>query len=60
MKAWGGTTKSEWIRNERCVTFCFSNLQFRNKFLEEASRLFPPGLWEKISESDNAVVSKSS
>ena len=52
MTAWGGTTKVEWIRDGHCVTFRFSNPQFRNKFIEEASRLFPTGLWEKISEND--------
>ena len=32
MKAWGGTTKGERIRNKHCVKFYFSNPAFREKF----------------------------
>ncbi len=48
MESWGGTGRGYWIRDGHCVTFSFSNMEYRSKFIEEVLRLLPNSLWEKI------------
>lgn len=45
-KTWGGTDKDHWQERRR-VTFHFSIKSYRDDFLSEARRLFPPDrkLW---------------
>jgi len=50
---WGGTKKADWERNQHCVTFHFSEPDYRINFLNEANRILPRHLWQKIRESDN-------
>ena len=50
---WGGTKKMDWEMNQHCVTFHFSEPKYRSKFLNEASRLLPEHLWEKINERND-------
>jgi hypothetical protein len=51
MATWGGTGKGEWVRDHHCVKFRFSSDGYRNKFIEEASRLFS-GKFEKVGVED--------
>jgi hypothetical protein len=53
---WGGTKKSDWIRDGHCVTFFFSEPEYRKSFMNEISRLLPKALWEKIRENDNKIA----
>jgi len=50
---WGGTTKEEWERSGRMVTFRFSNPSYRAGFTQEAIRILPNGSWSKVRQSDN-------
>lgn len=50
---WGGTKKKDWESNGNVVTFRFSCPDYRVAFLNEASRVFKEGLWEKDGQSDN-------
>ena len=52
---WGGTGKSNWVRDGRCVTFFFSEPEYRRIFIKEISRLLPKALLEKIKEDDNKI-----
>ena len=57
---WGGTKREDWERDNHCVTFHFSNPEYRATFIKETSRLLPKTLWEKIDEKDNdAAVPQS-
>ena len=55
--SWGGTKKEDWERDNHCVKFHFSKLEYREKFINEVSRLFPlpipNNLWKKIKKNDN-------
>ena len=50
---WGGTKRSDWVRDGHQVTFHFSSKYYREALLKEAERLFPQDLWKKMRESDN-------
>lgn len=51
--AWGGTTKKDWIRDNKCITFHFSELEYRDNFEKEAMRVLFEGSWTKVLTSDN-------
>lgn len=55
---WGGTGKSNWVRNGHCVTFYFSEPEYRKSFIKETLRLLPKTLWEKTKEDDNKIPIK--
>jgi hypothetical protein len=57
---WGGTKKSDWIRDRHCVTFFFSDSEYRKSFMSEISRLLPNALWEKVGEDDNNIPIRQS
>jgi hypothetical protein len=50
---WGGTKKGDWKRDNHHATFHFSKPEYRESFIEEASRLLPKDLWEKVGWSDD-------
>jgi len=50
---WGGTKKRDWEKDNHRVTFHFSKREYRDSFIEEASRLLAIDLWKKVSENDN-------
>lgn len=50
---WGGTGDKNWKDNQHQVTFHFSNIDYRNLFIFEASRLLSKGLWEIICTRDD-------
>jgi len=58
--AWGGTTERDWERDNNCVTFHFSDSEYRDSFIKEASRLLPKELWIKVKENDNDPASPQS
>lgn len=49
---WGGTGETEWVSNNRCVTFRFPDPQYRQEFLSEANRLLKGG-WSLVATNDN-------
>jgi len=50
---WGGTTKSNWVKNGNQITLRFSNPSFREVFLAKAKSLLAPNSWYEVSRSDN-------
>ncbi len=55
---WGGTKRADWQRDGHRVTFHFSSKFYREHFLKESERLFPNGLWKKVTESDTDPATK--
>jgi len=50
---WGHTKDSDWIRDNKCVTFRFTSPEYRAGFLSEMERLLPNGLWTEYTRNDN-------
>jgi len=50
---WGGTKKNDWEQHNHCVTFHFSEPEYRDSFIEETFRLLEIDLWEKVRVSDS-------
>ena len=50
---YAGTKDKDWKRDDKKVTFHFSNPDYRDGFVFEINRLLPPDLWKEISKSDN-------
>lgn len=49
---WGGTKEAAWRRAGYVATFRFTSPDYRDRFIEEASRLLPSDLWKKVAQSD--------
>lgn len=54
---WGGTKDSDWERDGHQVTFRFSSIEYRLRFLAEAERVLRPRLYSvvRLSDSDPAI-----
>ncbi len=50
---WGNTKDSDWEKGNHCVTFRFSEQEYREGFISEINRLLPKQLWEEYGRSDN-------
>lgn len=50
---WGGTKDKDWERAKHRLTFHFSSAEYREIFVNEATRLFPRELWKEVARSDN-------
>lgn len=50
---WGGTKKGDWEQHDHCVTFHFSEPEYRDSFMKETSRLLAKDLWRKVGENDS-------
>ena len=51
--SWGGTKKEHWQAADKCVTFRFTSIEYRQRFLDEAKRLLPRDLWRRITVCDD-------
>ena len=49
---WGGTKASDWRAAGNRITLRFTSEASRQKFVEEAHRLLPPGSWSETSRND--------
>lgn len=49
----GGTTGNVWETNDGKVTFRFTSIDLRSRFLTEATRIFRSDLWKLISTDDD-------
>lgn len=49
---WGGTKRKNWEKDNNQITLRFSSPDFRNKFVETASRLLPDGSWSEVKRND--------
>ncbi|MBI2704033.1 MAG: hypothetical protein HYX32_01895 [Actinobacteria bacterium] len=50
---WGGTKEAAWRKNGHVATFRFTSPEYRETFLEEATRLLPADPWSEVGSSDN-------
>lgn len=50
---WGGTKKSDWLRDGRQVTFRFTSATYLSDFLQEVERLLPRDRWRMVRQSDD-------
>ncbi len=50
---WGGTKEAAWHKNNDVATFRFTSPDYRQTFIDEASRLLPTGSWKQVGSSDN-------
>ena len=51
--AWGGTKEQDWATDNHCVTFHFSQPDYRAAFVNEASRSLLLNSWKQVREQDN-------
>lgn len=56
--AWTGTTKDNWQRDNQKVKFHFSQLNYRENFINEANRILPERSWKVVSIHDNDPAPK--
>ena len=50
---WGGTGRDDWLAKKKVVTFHFSEVGYRDKYISEVERLLPTNLVKQIAVSDN-------
>jgi hypothetical protein len=50
---WGGTKRSDWLAAGKKMTLRFTRPEYREVFVEEATRLLPSGSWSEDSRSDS-------
>ncbi len=50
---WGGTSKEDWKRHNNSVKFHFSEIRYRQKFINEANRILPKNSWHIATQSDD-------
>jgi hypothetical protein len=50
---WGGAKEAAWRKNDHVATFRFTSPEYREAFLDEATRLLPAKSWTKVGSSDN-------
>lgn len=50
---WGNTSKEDWRRNGKMVTFHFSDPEYRSNLVREAARLLPIGLYRVVAQQDD-------
>ena len=50
--AWGGTKRQDWVAAGHQITLCFTSTHHRDRFVREATRLLPSGIWHETSRSD--------
>jgi hypothetical protein len=55
---WGGTKEAAWRKNHEVVTFRFTSPDYRQTFIDEATRLLPTGSWRTVGTSDNDPASR--
>jgi len=57
--AWGNTKNTDWRNNKNCVTFRFTEKEYRENFKKEALRMLNNNLFEFGSEKDNNPATKA-
>ena len=50
---WGGTGVDEWRSSDNCVTFRFTDPDYRDEFVGTANRILPTGSWTVEDHDDN-------
>lgn len=50
---WGGTKDDDWRLARGKVTFRFSKPEYREDFLQTATRLLKPDSWREVARSDS-------
>ena len=50
---WGGTSREEWKRKGKVVTFHFSEPGYREDLIREAARLLPSALYSIVEQKDD-------
>ena len=58
--SWGGTKQIDWERDNHHATFRFTDPTIRGRFIHEAERLLPKGLWSVVSQNDADPASPQS
>ncbi len=51
--AWGGTGEDDWINSDNCVTFHFSEPEYREDFVKESNRVLPKNSFQIMQKKDN-------
>ena len=57
--AWSGTTETDWMKGDYCVTYRFTKQEYRTFFQSEAERLLPKGSWRLVGTSNNDPATPS-
>jgi len=56
---WGHTKESDWMGDNKQVTFRFSSPVYRDAFVKEVGRLLPLTLWSETKRSDSDPASRA-